>query len=184
MVPRSSSAGEPETVARDDRVVLREIVAADAEALLELLGDPEVMAYSTTGLATIDDCVAFVETNRAEIERTGMGGWAVCTHDDPTLLGYCRLRCEAEWIEAGEVEIGYRLVRRAWGRGLATAAASLARDLAFERYGAARLIAVIDPANTASVAVARRLGMTPRRELMLPEYDHPDVVYALSAPIE
>ena len=168
-------------LARDERVALRDIEPADAEDLLRVLGDPDVMRYSTTGLATLDDCVAFIESNRAALARTGMAGWAVCTPDDPTLLGYCRLRGDADWVGDGEIEIGYRLATRAWGRGLATAAGRLARDLAFDRFGAQALIALIDPANVASVGVAERLGMRPTREIMLPEYDHPDVVYTLTA---
>ncbi|MEM9466626.1 MAG: GNAT family N-acetyltransferase [Actinomycetota bacterium] len=168
-------------IAKDDHVVLRTIEDADAEDLLAVLGDPEVMRYGTTGSATLADCRNFITSNRAEGERNGVTGWAVCTPADATLLGYCRLRIGVEWAEPGEIEIGYRLATRAWGKGLATRAARLARRLAFETHGADRLIAVIDPGNTASIAVAERLGMRPIRELMLPEYDHPDVVYALTA---
>ncbi|MEO0493983.1 MAG: GNAT family N-acetyltransferase [Actinomycetota bacterium] len=173
---------EAREIARDDRVVLREFVDGDIGDLLAVLGDPEVMRYSTSGAVTITECREFVVANRIESARTGLGAWVVGAADDPTLLGYCRLRSEAEteWIGEGEIEIGYRLARRAWGHGYATAAAALARDLAFERHGAATLIAVIDPANEASVAVAARLGMTPARELMLPEYDHPDIVHELT----
>ena len=170
-----------EAIARGEQVVLRSVADTDADALLTVLGDPQVMAYSTTGAATIDDCRAFVATNRDEVERTGMGAWAICTPDDPTLLGYCRLRRDVDWTEAGELELGYRLATRAWGRGHATAAATLALELAFTHHRAEAVIAVIDPGNEPSVAVAERLGMTATRELMLPEYDHPDIVYRLSA---
>ena len=108
-----------------------------------------------------------------------MAAWAICAVDDPTLVGYCRLRGAAEWVEPGEVEVGYRLARHVWGRGYATDAALLARELAFTRFGAERLIAVIDPGNVPSIRVAQRLGMSPIRELMLPEYDHPDTVFAV-----
>ena len=169
-------------IARDVHVVLRTIEDDDAEALLAVLGDPEVMRYGTTGVATLADCERFVAANRAEGARNdGLTGWAICTPGDATLLGYCRLRAGVAWAEPGEIEIGYRLATRAWGRGLASAAARLARDLAFERHGAERLIAVIDPGNAPSIRVAERIGMSPIRELMLPEYDHPDVVYALDA---
>ncbi|MEM9518913.1 MAG: GNAT family N-acetyltransferase [Actinomycetota bacterium] len=170
----------PAEITKDDQVVLREIVDDDAEDLLAVLGDPEVMRYGTTGVATLADCRHFIETNRAAAKRTGMAGWAICMPTDSTLLGYCRLRGDADWVGEGEIEVGYRLATRAWGRGLATAAARLARDLAFDRFGATTLIAVIDPANTPSIRVAERLGMRPTREIMLPEYDHPDVVYTLT----
>lgn len=168
-------------IARSERIVLRTLTVDDADDLLTVLGDPEVMRFGTTGTATRADCVAFIETN-AEVEhRTGVGAWAVCTPDDATLLGYCRLRREADWIGADEIEIGYRLATRAWGKGYATEAARLARDLAFDELDAPTLIALIDPANEPSARVAERIGMRPTREIMLPEYDHPDLVYTMTA---
>ena len=81
-----------------------------------------------------------------------------------------------------EIEIGYRLARAHWGRGLATEAARAVRDYAFDTLRLPRLIALIDPANTASIRVAEKLAMRHESEVVLPGYDHPDRVYALGAP--
>ena len=43
-----------------------------------------------------------------------------------------------------------------------------------------RLIALIDPANVASIRVAEKLGMSFEKECMLPEYDHPDQVFSMA----
>ncbi|MEU2667705.1 GNAT family N-acetyltransferase [Streptomyces sp. NPDC007164] len=58
----------------------------------------------------------------------------------------------------GEIEIGWRLARSAWGRGYATAAARLALER-LRAAGVARVVATIDAGNERSMAVARRLGM-------------------------
>lgn len=55
-------------------------------------------------------------------------------------------------------EIGWTLARRAWGRGYATEAAGAAIDWAFGVLDWPRIIHCIAPDNTASQAVARRLG--------------------------
>lgn len=57
-------------------------------------------------------------------------------------------------------EVGWTLAREAWGNGYATEAAAAAIDWAFEVLGWARVIHCIAPDNTASQAVARRLGST------------------------
>ena len=166
-------------VATDGRVVLRSIEGGDLDALDAVLGDADVMRYGP-GPRTREDQAAFIDHAHDEYRRYEMGPWAICTPEDPTLVGYCRLRCEADWISAGEIELGYRLATRAWGKGLATAATTLARDMAFQRFDARTLVALIDPSNTASIRVAERIGMSPTREIMLPGYDHPDSVYTLS----
>jgi RimJ/RimL family protein N-acetyltransferase len=56
------------------------------------------------------------------------------------------------------VEVGWVLDRRFTGRGLATEATAALLDFAFDTVGARVAIAVIDPENVASIAVAERLG--------------------------
>jgi RimJ/RimL family protein N-acetyltransferase len=59
------------------------------------------------------------------------------------------------------VEVGWHLNPGHWGRGYATEAAEGALDLAFSSYGLDHVLALVDPDNTRSLAVCRRLGMTP-----------------------
>ena len=55
-------------------------------------------------------------------------------------------------------EIGWTIVRDCWGRGYATEGAIAAADWAFDRLGWKEMIHCIAPDNTASQAVARKLG--------------------------
>lgn len=59
---------------------------------------------------------------------------------------------------SGETEIGWHLHPDAWGRGIASEAAQRVLEYAFET-GLDRVLAVTHPENTASQAVARRIGM-------------------------
>ena len=79
-------------------------------------------------------------------------------------------------------EIGWRLARGAWGRGLATEAALAARDHAFETLGLPELIAIVHPENERSQAVARKLGMEVERQVENPVLRRPVEVWALAAP--
>ncbi|TBR10204.1 MAG: N-acetyltransferase [Lysobacter sp.] len=66
------------------------------------------------------------------------------------------------WQPAGwpGTEIGYALHPEAWGNGYATEACTAAMDWAFDVLGWAEVIHSIDPANTPSQNVAKRLGAT------------------------
>ena len=55
-------------------------------------------------------------------------------------------------------EVGYALHPDAWGRGYATEACTAAIDWAFDTLGWTEVIHSISPANSASQAVAMRLG--------------------------
>jgi RimJ/RimL family protein N-acetyltransferase len=55
-------------------------------------------------------------------------------------------------------ELGYTLGKRFWGRGYATEACRAALDWAFAERDFPELVSYIDPANTASIRVATKLG--------------------------
>ncbi len=57
-------------------------------------------------------------------------------------------------------EGGWAFERSVWGRGLATEAAARCIRWAFEDLGWQEVVHVIDPANTASIALAHKLGST------------------------
>lgn len=64
------------------------------------------------------------------------------------------------------LEIGYILDRRFW-LGYATEAGALLLDHAFDSLGAGEMYATIRPMNTASLAVAGRLGMHACGEIVI-----------------
>jgi RimJ/RimL family protein N-acetyltransferase len=96
------------------------------------------------------------------------------------VIGYCGLFAFPDINGRPEIEIGYRLERAAWGNGYATEAACAVRDYAFAILQIPRLIALIDPANVASIRVAEKIGMRYEQEVLLPGYTHPDHVYVVT----
>jgi RimJ/RimL family protein N-acetyltransferase len=79
------------------------------------------------------------------------------------LVGFCGLTVPMFLPEVlPAVEVGWRLARGAWGRGLATEAARAALAFGFEEQGMAEIVAIVQPENVRSLRVAEKLGMTPR----------------------
>ncbi|WP_164172017.1 GNAT family N-acetyltransferase, partial [Streptococcus pneumoniae] len=58
-----------------------------------------------------------------------------------------------------EVEIGWRLPRAAWGRGYASEAAHAVLRHGFDTLALEEVVALIDPDNARSIAVAAKLGL-------------------------
>lgn len=166
-------------VAESERLLLREIEDADAKAFEAVFCDPDVMRFSL-GVKAPGYCVGFVQEVREEYyAKWGFGLWAVCLAGDSRAVGYSGLTRYPHRCRAGEVELAYRLAKAAWGRGIGVEAARMARDLAFDAHGAETVIALIEPANAPSIAVAERIGMRRIGERMFDGYDHPDLVYAI-----
>ncbi len=77
-----------------------------------------------------------------------------------------------------EIEIGYRLRRDFWNRGLATEAARTVRDHGFRDLKFERVISLIHPENHASRRVAEKNGMILERETTFRSF--PTFVFAIT----
>jgi ribosomal-protein-alanine N-acetyltransferase len=168
-------------VLETDRLLLRELAMTDLDDLAALYRDPEVRRYFPDGTRTY-------EQTREELAwvidvyygRYGYGLWAAIDRASGAFVGRCGL---LPWQIGGrtEVEVAYLLDRSVWGRGLATEAARAISAHAFATLPVERLIALIDPANTASRRVAEKIGMTLLWADHVDEYGVCDV-YAVRRP--
>ncbi|SDQ52929.1 GNAT family N-acetyltransferase [Quadrisphaera sp. DSM 44207] len=147
-------AGEP--VLRTQRLLLRRWREADLDPFAAMSADPEVMRHFPAPLdRAASDAVA--RYGDACFEVHGFGLAAVERLDDGAFVGFVGLHRQRWFPE--DVEIGWRLARTAWGAGLATEAARAWVASAHRDHGLRRLISITAPANAASLAVMRRLGM-------------------------
>ena len=139
------------------RLILRNLMLEDAPALAHILGHPEVMRFSVPGVMSEADTLAFIERCQVSYRELGFGPWAVIERSSLTLVGFCGLN--AERVDgADEIELGYRLAFEWWGKGLATEAAQCAVSYSFGVLKLKSLIAIVEPANVASVRVIQKLG--------------------------
>lgn len=171
-------------VLETSRLVLRELVSDDLDALARIYADSEVRRFFPEG--TLDR-----EETREELEwivnvyyrRYGFGLWATVLKETGELIGRCGLLPWAVVPATSaplsldhapedpsdttslEIELAYLLAREHWGRGLATEAALAIVAFGFERLDLDRIICLIDPENVASLKVASNVGMVPDGEV-------------------
>jgi RimJ/RimL family protein N-acetyltransferase len=170
------------------RLILRAWRGPDRAPYAAMMADPEV-GYWLGG--TLDETQANAQIDRftAGSQARGPGFLAVERHEDGAFLGAACLReVLAEHPLAGEVEVGWRLVRSAWGAGYASEAARALLDHGFSYLGLAEIIAFTAISNTRSRTVMERLGFEHHADR---DFDHPaldvghalrpHVVYALSS---
>ncbi len=172
-----------------DRLLLRHWRDSDREAFAAMNADPEVMRHF---VATLDaeDSDALLHRISRELEERGWGLWALEERASGHLLGFTGLSpvpFAAPFTPA--VEIGWRLVRSHWGRGLASEAARASLAYGFGDLSLPEIVAFTFVGNERSTAVMRRIGMThdPADDFehpLIPEGNplRPHVLYRLSRP--
>jgi len=153
-----------------------------SDAFVELCADREVMRF--LGGPMRRRAALEVSERIADHWATfGFGLWAAIDRADGRVAGFTGA-CRAVWhpTHADDVELGWRLDRWAWGRGLATEGARLAIAPAFAHTGATQLLAFVHPDNRRSRAVVERLGMARTGRTADPRLRHLLDIFALEAP--
>jgi RimJ/RimL family protein N-acetyltransferase len=151
---------------RTDRLVVRDWAQADVQEALGIYGRPEVTGWlGAPPMKPVESLEAMTAGVRRMItrnqERPGFGLWPVQRRDDGAVVGAILLSPVPGADPAAEpdVEIGWHFNPDFWGHGYATEAALGVIKLAFEGRGLDRVIAVVYPGNSRSLALCRRLGM-------------------------
>lgn len=173
-------------VVKTERLTLREFTQDDADLLIELDSDPEVMRYLYDQL-----------TDREQVERKvlprlideyrrhpGFGLFAAHTRDSE-FIGWFELR-QHEGRPTGEVELGYRLRRAAWGNGYATEGSQALLHRGFDELGAQTVYAETMTVNAGSRRVMEKVGLSYRKTFFpddfppIPGLEHGGVEYSIT----
>jgi [ribosomal protein S5]-alanine N-acetyltransferase len=159
-----------------ERLRLRPFTDADQIAIHAVYADPEVMRHVGHGAhRTVAETTAALKVYGEVLERRGFSFLAVVERDSGALIG------DAGLYPLGEdVELGYTLARRAWGRGYATELGRALLAYAFEELDAQRVVAQVEPANAASRHVLEKLGMTEVE--IRTAYGRPHLLYEATRP--
>lgn len=179
-----------DTVLETDRLVLRRFADTDAdgELLFELDSDPEVMRY--IGPFRLPDVAAYRDRIRTVwlpySARPGRGVFAA-VEKPGTFVGWFCLRpatyytfaAAAGWARETDLELGYRLRRAAWGRGLATEGSAALVRLALADPEVTAVVSAALVTNRASWRVMEKVGMTHVRDFAIAGFSDPIVMYAI-----
>ncbi|GGZ14086.1 GNAT family N-acetyltransferase [Streptomyces nitrosporeus] len=149
-------------------VHLRVPTDEDALAWHRVFDDPDVMEFHGGRSAELSVYEELTARQRRHDAERGFCLWTL--HDDAgQVLGFTGAQPwpRTEFGPVGEIEIGWRLARPAWGRGYATAAARTTLDRV-RAAGVREVVAMVNSRNARSVAVARRLGMRQAETYLTP----------------
>jgi RimJ/RimL family protein N-acetyltransferase len=170
-----------------ERLLLRHFTEADAELTLALDQDPEVTRYTGVGSLVLADHIERIRTvyfaQYARNPRRGL--FAAIEKASGDFLGwFCfrpstghKLAAQIGWTSDDEIELGYRLRRSAWGRGLATEGATALMADGLADPTVPRIVACALVTNLASCRVLEKVGLVRTRTTTIPGFDDLLAVY-------
>lgn len=161
-------------VLKTERLLLRPWRQDDLDSLAAMNADPLVMRYFPNCPDRSESAEMIARLDR-HFERYGFGFWALEITATSSFAGFAGLltpQFQAHFTPC--VEIGWRLVREAWGQGYATEAGRAALDFAFDHLALNEVVSLATAGNERSRKVMARLGMTRRPE---DDFGHPKLAF-------
>ncbi|GCE21534.1 GNAT family N-acetyltransferase [Dictyobacter kobayashii] len=167
-------------VLETERLLVRHLEDSDFAALQTLCSNPAIIQYMGDGQPLSEEQTRdWIKISQNNYQKQGFGCFALLDRHTNQMIGFGGLVRPGE----GQVEIIYAFEQPRWGQGLATEFARAMIQLGFERWQLPRIEATIDPANHASSAVVKKLGMTFLRS-GVDEHNLPTDFYALDNPAQ
>jgi RimJ/RimL family protein N-acetyltransferase len=178
----------PQPTLQTRRLTLVPLSDEHIDLELELDADPEVVRYVNDGQPRTRAQVEEAHVSRmACADVPGLGLWVGSTSEEP--VGWWVLlapRRPDQGPVEGQAEVGYRLLPRWWGQGLAREGTEELIRYAFEDLGLSRVFAETMAVNTRSRGVMEAVGMTFARsfdnpwEVGAPGADQGEVAYEVT----
>lgn len=138
-----------------ERLLLRPLDKKDVDRVYAMRSDPEVMRFIREP-QNRNETVNWIKLVSGRWRAEKLGFCALIEKQTDEFLGWCGV-----WRlpETDELEVGYAIVKRFWGCGLAPEAAAKFIEYAFAEIKPEKIVAVAEPENAASRRVMEKLGM-------------------------
>jgi [ribosomal protein S5]-alanine N-acetyltransferase len=163
-----------------ERLILRTFTDQDSLLIYELNCDPDVTRFTGDPIRDLDHAREVLEKIiLPQYALYNHGRWAVLTREGLEFIGWCGLKCRPE--RDNEIDLGYRFLKPAWGKGYATEAAFGCLKFGFEKLGLKRIVGRAMPENQASLKVLEKIGMKYIGDEIVD--DHPAKTYVAINPL-
>lgn len=144
-----------------ERLILRDIEEYDARGMFELDSDPAVHEFlGKKPIKTIEEARQIIQFVRNQYVKNGIGRWAIIDKKTDDFIGWTGLKYEERLRqEFSYYDLGYRLRKKYWGRGIATETAIESLKYGFDKFDLKEIGAAADVNHTASNTILKKIGL-------------------------
>lgn len=144
-----------------DRLILRDLELTDAQGIFELDSDSEVHEYlGNYPIKTLEEAEDIIRFIRNQYITNGIGRWAIIDKKTKEFIGWSGLKYEEVLRDNfSYYDLGYRLIKKYWGRGIATETAIASLKYGFNTLNLNEICAAADVNNMGSNKILQKIGM-------------------------
>jgi ribosomal-protein-alanine N-acetyltransferase len=145
-------------VIKTERLILRQINQDDYEEMRVILQDKKLMFLGWGKTYSDEEVQVWIDKITEQYEDFGYSYYLAIEKSTNRVIGIMGI-LPVIIKQADYIEVAYILKETFWGKGYATEGIKACVDYIFNILGADRYIAQVNPENTSSSKVAKRLGM-------------------------
>jgi ribosomal-protein-alanine N-acetyltransferase len=144
-----------------ERLWFREMQMSDAQSMFALYSDPLVLRYvGEKPIKHIDQAREIIEDIRQQYQDFGIGRWAAFLKSGNAFIGWAGLKYIAEINgRRDNYDLGYRFLRRHWGKGYGTESAQALVAYGFDAMQLKRISGYADVEHPASIRILEKCGL-------------------------
>ncbi|UKB82887.1 GNAT family N-acetyltransferase [Chryseobacterium sp. MEBOG06] len=154
------------------RLILRKLEDADFERMFMMDSDPEVMKYiGVPPLTDSNESKKVIRMIQKQYEENGVGRLAVVEKETAVVVGWSGLKLLTKEVNGYQnvLELAYRFLPEAWGKGYAVESGIASLDYGFKELGADAIYAYAHSEHDASNHILRKLGFEKTSEFKEPD---------------
>ncbi len=143
------------------RLLLRDIEITDAQGIFELDSDPDVHEFlGNKPISTFEEAQNVISYIRNQYKEHGIGRWAVIDKATGDFIGWSGLKYEkVVRKEFNYYDIGYRIKKKYWGKGIATETALESLKYGFQKLNLEEIGAAAAVNHLVSTKILTKIGL-------------------------
>ena len=158
-----------------ERLIMRDLLEQDSDGIFELDSDKEVHTYlGNNPIKSIDDAKQIIDNIKLQYKNNGIGRWAVVEKQSGNFIGWSGFKLITDTIndKTQYYDLGYRFIKKYWGKGYATETALASLEFGFEKLKQENIYAMADTQNSASNKILKKIGMSRINEFNYEDIPH------------
>jgi ribosomal-protein-alanine N-acetyltransferase len=136
------------------KIIIREFLPSEQQTFLDLFKDTQVTKYLPN--ATPERYVEMFHELLENYKNKNLSRWAIFDVSNNDFIGICVARIFV--YNTNQIEIGYVLSRKYWGKGIATEVCKAIMQYSFANTTTKEVVAITDINNSGSQNVLQKAG--------------------------
>lgn len=148
-----------------ERLLMRDILEEDLQGMYAMDSDAEVHTFlGKKPIVTLDEAKKMIDSIRQQYVQNGIGRWAVVEKGSGTFIGWSGFKLITDVINGRSnfYDLGYRFLKKYWGKGYATETAVASLEHGFNILQYDEICGMAEVEHLASNAILQKTGLVKR----------------------